>query len=271
MQQSKSATGFLALFLAGSVCLAQEGRQGPPLNKPPNPGIQDNSFLIEEAYNQEEGVVQHISNFSYIGSPQRSWVYTFTQEWPVKGQTHQISYTIPYASIDDGRARGIGDILINYRYQLFADRAWAWVSPRLSVILPTGDDSQKLGNGSLGVQMAVPVSKEISGDLVVHGNIGCSVLFVSGTPTSYYSGASVIWRAAEDLNFMLEGVTASNAAADSGGAVSRETEVLLSPGLRFALNFPPLQVVAGIGLPISFKNGQSSTGLFVYLSFEHPF
>ena len=27
------------------------------------PGIQDNSFLIEEAYNQDPGVVQHISGF----------------------------------------------------------------------------------------------------------------------------------------------------------------------------------------------------------------
>jgi hypothetical protein len=28
--------------------------------------IQDNSFLVEEAYNQEFGVVQHISNFVYL-------------------------------------------------------------------------------------------------------------------------------------------------------------------------------------------------------------
>ena len=52
--------------------------------------IADNSFLIEEAYNQEAGVVQHISAW------QRSlrtaaWAYTFTQEWPVGSQTHQLS------------------------------------------------------------------------------------------------------------------------------------------------------------------------------------
>src|SRR5215831_17813815 len=28
-------------------------------------GIQDNSFLIEEAYNQDYGVVQHINNFTW--------------------------------------------------------------------------------------------------------------------------------------------------------------------------------------------------------------
>lgn len=28
--------------------------------------IQDNSFLIEEAYNQEDGVIQHIQTFQYM-------------------------------------------------------------------------------------------------------------------------------------------------------------------------------------------------------------
>lgn len=28
--------------------------------------IQDNSFLLEEAYNQEAGVVQHIQSFMYL-------------------------------------------------------------------------------------------------------------------------------------------------------------------------------------------------------------
>ena len=56
--------------------------------------IVDNSFLIEEAYNQERGVVQHISTFSRaVGTT--NWVYAFTQEWPVRGQRHQLSYTIP--------------------------------------------------------------------------------------------------------------------------------------------------------------------------------
>src|SRR5215475_6685724 len=43
--------------------------------------IQDNSFLIEEAYNQERHVVQHISTFSRMWNS-KDWNYTFTQEWP---------------------------------------------------------------------------------------------------------------------------------------------------------------------------------------------
>ena len=41
--------------------------------------IQDNSFLLEEAYNQEAGVVQHINTFTRYRES-RDWVYTFTQE-----------------------------------------------------------------------------------------------------------------------------------------------------------------------------------------------
>src|SRR6185436_8207277 len=41
--------------------------------------IADNSFLIEEAYNQEAGVVQHISALALVEGG--NWAYGFTQEW----------------------------------------------------------------------------------------------------------------------------------------------------------------------------------------------
>ena len=57
------------------------------------PGIQDNSFLVEEAYNQNFGVVQHISSFTRFWDS-KDWNYSFTQEWPVPGnERHQLSYT----------------------------------------------------------------------------------------------------------------------------------------------------------------------------------
>jgi hypothetical protein len=59
----------------------------------PAKGIQDNSFLIEEAYNQEAGMVQHIAN---LRRQDKSWFFAFTQEWPVLSQTHQLSTRCPY-------------------------------------------------------------------------------------------------------------------------------------------------------------------------------
>ena len=54
--------------------------------------ILDNSFLVEEAFNQERGIVQNI--FTWTRGRDRTWNATFTQEWPVPGMTHQLSYTV---------------------------------------------------------------------------------------------------------------------------------------------------------------------------------
>src|ERR1041384_8289545 len=73
-------------------------------------GIEDNSFLIEEAYNQEPVVVQHIFNAICVNNPKnRGWTFSFTQEWPVFGQEHQPSYTIPSSALpqEGERVRGI--------------------------------------------------------------------------------------------------------------------------------------------------------------------
>ena len=71
------SSGLLGLFL--TYCLISFGQEKTGVKD--QPGIQDNNFLIEEAYNQEEGVVQHISTFSRMWNSQ-DWSYTFTQEWP---------------------------------------------------------------------------------------------------------------------------------------------------------------------------------------------
>lgn len=101
------------------------------------PPIQDNSFLVEEAYNQEAGIVQHISIFQ-IARGTSDFDAAFTQEWPVGSIRHQLSYDIPV--IRTGSQTGVGDLGINYRYQLLGDGgAKLAISPRLSVTLPTGD------------------------------------------------------------------------------------------------------------------------------------
>src|SRR5215210_2143241 len=80
--------------------------------------IQDNSFLVEEAYNQETGVVQHIFSFTRLFQS-RDWVVSFTQEWPAPTQRHQLSYTVVGTSAGDfpNEGPGIGDMAINYRFQ----------------------------------------------------------------------------------------------------------------------------------------------------------
>src|SRR4030095_9083925 len=77
--------------MAGAVAPLVTSIASEPLAK----GIQDNSFLIEEAYHQEPGVVQHILKIpiNFINGS-REITPSFTQEWPIFTQTHQFSYTI---------------------------------------------------------------------------------------------------------------------------------------------------------------------------------
>src|SRR4029453_6782641 len=68
------------LAAAGAVAPLVTAIASEPLAK----GIQDNSFFVEEAYNQEPGVVQHILNvpINFINGS-REITPSFTQEWPV--------------------------------------------------------------------------------------------------------------------------------------------------------------------------------------------
>jgi len=81
--------------------------------------IQDNSFVIEEAYNQEDGVVQHISSFERLTNS-HDWVYTQTDEWPLRTLKHQLSVTLAgtHAGSFAGSGARWGDTALNYRYQL---------------------------------------------------------------------------------------------------------------------------------------------------------
>src|SRR6266496_4869235 len=105
------------------------------------PGIQDNSFLVEEAYNQERGVVQHISTFSRMWNS-KDRIYSFTQEWPgPRNWRHQFSYTLVgmHAGGFAGTGAGMGDAIFNYRYQLIGSGETRFAfSPRVSLLLPTG-------------------------------------------------------------------------------------------------------------------------------------
>ncbi len=242
--------------------------------------IEDNSFLIEEAYNQEAGVVQHISTLMHFKNPSSDLLYTFTQEWPLFGQAHQLSVTIPYSWLNSNAISGIGDVLLNYRYQLFYGDDWAAVAPRLSVILPIGNPTKGLGNDVFGLQFNLPVSKRLDDHLVIHANMGATLLpgqlhlgvvQKKGTLTSYNFGMSIIYLATPAFNLMLEGTHNLLGEFDAAAEVVHPSETTLSPGLRGAIDIGELQIVPGLAIPVSFTGGTQRVGVFIYLSFEHPF
>jgi hypothetical protein len=272
------APGVGAWLLAAGLASAQSAEAPAPAREP-GP-IQDNSFLVEEAYNQEPGVVQHIQQFTWVPSS-GTWAYTFTQEWPVGGIKNQLSYTLAAARVTGGAAAttGFGDVLLNYRYQLVGDgEAPVAVAPRLSVLLPTGSARRQLGAGGAGVQVALPVSVVLSNRFYLNGNAGATwvpraqnALGQRAGTIGYNFGASLIWRGSNTLDLMLETVWACAETPSGPGRVQSGSSWLISPGARWAFNFPSgLQIVPGIGVPIGVGPSHDRSVL-VYLSFEHPF
>ena len=237
-------------------------------------GIQDNLCLVEEAYNQEAGVVQHIN---CLQRQEGDWFYNFTQEWPLGSQTNQFSYTLPYAWLrSEGQLEeGLGDIMLNYRRQvLYEGRNTPAFAPRLSLILPTGDEETGLGSGSLGYEVLLPVSKIVSNRITLHANVGMTSYFdVQGhQPTSYLLGGAFIYALTRDFNLMVESLGAWEESVADAGFVQRETSFTVSPGARYAVNLSAGQVVLAAGAPIQMMDGsEPDYGVFLYLSFEHRF
>lgn len=243
------------------------------------PGIQDNSFLLEEAYNQEAGVVQHISFFqrSFEGG---GWVYAFTQEWPLRGLRHQISFTLPVQSTGSGGKTGLGDAAINYRYQLRGDgQARLAVTPRLSLLLPSGSSEKGLGTGGAGVQLGLPVSWAASPRLTLHTNAGFShtpsaqnALGHEAAATTLNLGQSAILIVSPRLNLMLEAVWSRGQSVTGEGETAWSESAYLSPGVRWAHNLSNgLQIVPGVAVPIGIGPSKGDKSLLLYLSLEHAF
>jgi len=267
---------FVLVFI-NLACCAQE--KSNPSNVP---GIQDNSFLVEEAYNQNFGVVQHISSFTRFFES-KDWVYTFTQEWPVPGdERHQLSYTLAlqHAGAFPGSGAGIGDVLLNYRYQWVGNGdAKVAFAPRATLIFPTGDSTVGRSAGGFGVQTNLPVSVAINPKLVTHWNAGAT--FVPHVKDSignrafsagYNFGQSFIWLAKPRFNVMLETVYSASQAVTGPDKTEWNRALFMSPGIRWAYNFKNgLQIVPGIAAPMGVGPSGGERALLLYLSFEHPF
>jgi len=286
----------VTLSAAPTVTMAQDAsRDGEPAEEDQGFLIRDNSFLVEEAYNQEQGVIQHIFNWLPAwdrnrGTRSRSFDFVFTEEIPVGSQLHQFSYMIPFehlsetgagVSSDDG---GLADIMLNYRLQVLDGKEEPIAfAPRFSLILPSGDEDKGLGNGRLGYQVNLPVSAEC-GRWACHFNAGLTVVpdvavgldpqfaRMSRTLNGYNLGLSAIYALRPKFHLMLETVALWNENLLHDANQDRTTEVLLSPGFRWlAYEREETQLVLGLGLPIGLSRDADNLGAIFYLSLEHRF
>ena len=249
----------------------------PPSSNPASRPFEivDNSFLVEEAFNQEPGIFQNIFGFQRGDD---AWDFAFTQEWPLRSQAHQLSFSLPYASVSG--AGSVGDVTLHYRYQaLSEDSGYPAISPRISLILPTGPST--VTNDSVGLQFNLPVSRQV-GNLYWHANAGVT-WYPRADPrpdlddnerlslVSPHIGGSGILRVRPMFNLMIEGVLEFEQVALANGTTARETVFTLSPGARGGWNLGSHQLILGAAVPVTWVESDSSAGLLLYLSYELPF
>ncbi|HEU4681791.1 MAG TPA: hypothetical protein VFS51_08600 [Gemmatimonadales bacterium] len=74
------------------------------------------------------------------------------------------------------------------------------------------------------------------------------------------------------LNLLVETLWLSEQAVVGEGRTRREETTVLNPGIRAAFDLAgDLQIVPGIAYTIGLSPESAEDGVFVYLSFEHPF
>jgi len=256
------------LLLASCLPAAETGK-----------AISDNSFLIEEAYNQETRVVQHIFTFQR-DFQSHDWFASFTQEWPAFGPLHQLSYTLGLAWAQEAQpGLAAGPFFLNYRYQLVFNEHVA-VSPRLSMVIP-GHRVDGLTTG-LGWQANLPASLTLGRSFVCHLNLGGTWFPAADNgerklPLLQFNyGASAIYLLSDTFNLMLEAAGTRGerllAAAESPAGKEWQSDFFLNPGARLAFNFQSgLQIVCGLALPLEVVDARWHAGAFLYLSIEHGY
>ena len=258
--------------------------------------IRDNAILVEEAFNQEPGEVQHIfvwQNFwDRTGRGHtRDFALAYTTELPLGTQKHQFSFTAQYLTSFEKPNNGpaaqegdVGDTFLNYRYQLLASDEFLWCSPRFSLILPTGDKYLGTGAGEVGYQFNLPIS-HYGEQFDFHFNAGCTLTPDVSLPISlvpkvlsprhdlhgYNLGASMFWKPKVNLHFFVEALALWNDEIDEFGSHVSTTQGFVNPGVRWAVIQEPVEWVLGVAVPIGLTRDTPDIGVFAYMSIEHSF
>lgn len=235
--------------------------------------VEDNSFLVEEAYNQEPGVVQFI-NVWQKSDKTKDWTYTFINEIPMGSQNHQFSYELPVSHLDSNDKTQMEDIKFNYRYE-FLRNDTVVTTGRLSVTTASGDYKKGFGSGAMGYEASLISSVKITDKWIQHWNLGAGITpkakntsDQSADNSKFFWAVSQVYLFTDSLNFMVELAGNHSQETDGADSASWSQEAVLSPSVRYAIDAGDWQFVPGLALPygIGPKAGQNQT--LVYLSIE---
>ena len=267
--------------LVAAVLLGAGTARAQAVNAPaPAPsyfGITDNSFFVEEAFNQDPNVFQTI--FLFERSAPQDWGARFVQEWPARGMRHQVSYSLGFAR--DGSDARFNDVSVDYRLQVRdgAEGGPAF-APRASLLLARDDGTTPLDESGVGFEFNLPFSQE-RGPIFLHWNAG--LRWIPGAATadvrpgsevslvSPFLAASAIVAVRPMLNVMLEGRFDSEELVAGPRATDRLAAYTIAPGVRGGWDLRSAQLVLGLSVPVVRSGGRTDAGALVYFSIEPPF
>jgi hypothetical protein len=117
------------------------------------------------------------------------------------------------------------------------------------------------------------------GDTILNWNIGGTFIphaqsadHLQTSSMGYNPGQSFIAIVHPRLNIMLETCTGAFQSVVGRGTTAWSQTLCTSPGVRWAFNMKKgLQIVPGVAVPAGIGPSAGERGLFLYLSFEHPF
>lgn len=237
-------------------------------------GIEDNSFLLEEAFNQKKEEYQFIQK--YYTSTSGYVEYLLEIEAPLSDdETHQISLDISRIRPEEIPASSFSDLNLNYRYQAL-NRNGMILTEKIGLVLATGKVENETSNGAMGAQLMQVATFKFSERFMNHWNLGTTIFPEAETAAGektileFTGGTSLINNYSDNLNFLLEAVLQTFESYDEDKNVNNELRFYLNPGLRFALDFDfkRTQVVPGVSFPVQYSDGEVRPGVFLYLSVE---
>lgn len=272
----------ILLASAGAVHLAAQS--GPGEAPAWTEVLQDNSFLVNEAYNQDPDQVQHVlTGWRFPGNS--LWVFTFDDQWPIAGEKHQMDLFVPYGAQGAPDPHGFGDAQIGYQYQakLQGEGSTFSMAPGVKLSLPTGSWTRGLGLGGPGLLVGLPISRRLSQHFEVHFNLGASWFpsaktlgrdgtTLRGSLATLSEGASLVVHVTPRCNLSLEAVGGQAQVLLEGGRKGWGNQALLSPGIAYAFNFKGgAQLVLGASVPFGLNRQSPNNSVFLYVSLEHNF
>lgn len=240
--------------------------------------IEDNSFLLEEAYNQKPGEFQFIQRYQGYNSG-REYLFSSEGEVPLGSVQHQFSYQINRLNVD-GDHGTYGDTTLSYRYQSVNKEAFL-MAHRLGVLIPTGSVQEESGYGVVGLEYMQAMTFILNEQWVNHWNLGFTH-YSEGkhndsdkrrTLNMFRAGTSLVYLLKDNLNFLLEGLLGANENLNLNEKKEYEKFFTLNPGVRTAIDFAwkETQLVPGIAFPIRFQKDRVEHGIFLYFSIEPQF